>query len=63
MTSAQLDALEVVVDLGFDDVRTRGARRPRSSRRLALARAANELAADAEHIGEPDHGGLRRRPS
>ena len=48
-TAAQLDALEVVIDLGFDpyvlaalDAGLDGA--------LGLARAANELAADVEHI-------------
>ncbi|MGB8178956.1 MAG: Asp-tRNA(Asn)/Glu-tRNA(Gln) amidotransferase subunit GatB [Acidimicrobiales bacterium] len=48
-SSTQLDAVQVVVDLGFDalvtsalDAHVEGA--------LALARAANELAADAEHL-------------
>ena len=48
-TSTQLDALQVVVDLGFDSLVT-SALDAQVDPGLALARAANELAADAEHI-------------
>jgi aspartyl-tRNA(Asn)/glutamyl-tRNA(Gln) amidotransferase subunit B len=48
-TSTQLDALQVVVDLGFDALVT-AALDAQVEAALALARAANELAADAEHI-------------
>ncbi|HTB08504.1 MAG TPA: Asp-tRNA(Asn)/Glu-tRNA(Gln) amidotransferase subunit GatB, partial [Acidimicrobiales bacterium] len=49
VTSAQLDALDVVVDLGFDNY-VLAALAAHVDAGLALARAANELAADAEHI-------------
>jgi aspartyl-tRNA(Asn)/glutamyl-tRNA(Gln) amidotransferase subunit B len=48
-TSTQLDALQVVVDLGFDVLVT-AAIDANVDAGLALARAANELAADAENI-------------
>src|SRR5665213_2806652 len=48
-TAAQLDALEVVVDLGFDDI-VLAAIDAGAEPTLALARAANELAAGVEHI-------------
>jgi len=48
-TTAQLDALEVVVDLGFDDI-VLAAIDAGAEPTLALARAANELAAGVEHI-------------
>jgi aspartyl-tRNA(Asn)/glutamyl-tRNA(Gln) amidotransferase subunit B len=48
-TSTQLDALQVVVDLGFDDLVTAALDADVESG-LALARAANELAADAGNI-------------
>ncbi|MGA2123176.1 MAG: Asp-tRNA(Asn)/Glu-tRNA(Gln) amidotransferase subunit GatB [Acidimicrobiales bacterium] len=50
VTSAQLDALDVVVDLGFDDY-VLAAVAAKVEPGLALSRAANELAADADHIG------------
>jgi aspartyl-tRNA(Asn)/glutamyl-tRNA(Gln) amidotransferase subunit B len=48
-TSTQLDALQVVVDLGFDALVT-AALDAGVDAGLALARGANELAADAENI-------------
>jgi aspartyl-tRNA(Asn)/glutamyl-tRNA(Gln) amidotransferase subunit B len=48
-TSTQLDALQVVVDLGFDALVT-SALDANVDAALALARAANELAADAENL-------------
>jgi aspartyl-tRNA(Asn)/glutamyl-tRNA(Gln) amidotransferase subunit B len=48
-TSTQLDALQVVVDLGFDALVT-AALDAGVDAGLALARAANELAADADNI-------------
>jgi aspartyl-tRNA(Asn)/glutamyl-tRNA(Gln) amidotransferase subunit B len=48
-TPAQLDALQVVVDLGFDTL-VLGALDARVDAGLALARAANELAADAANV-------------
>jgi aspartyl-tRNA(Asn)/glutamyl-tRNA(Gln) amidotransferase subunit B len=48
-TSTQLDALQVAVDLGFDVLVT-AALDANVDAGLALARAANELAADAENI-------------
>ncbi len=48
-TSTQLDALQVVVDLGFDALVT-AALDAGVDASLAFARAANELAADAENI-------------
>jgi aspartyl-tRNA(Asn)/glutamyl-tRNA(Gln) amidotransferase subunit B len=48
-TSAQLDALQVVVDLGFDSF-VSAALDAHVDPALALARAANELACDAEHV-------------
>src|ERR1019366_9477797 len=47
-SAAQLDALEVVVDLGFDDY-VLAAIDAKVDAALATARAANELAADIEH--------------
>ncbi len=48
-TSSQLDALEVVVDLGFDDI-VLAAIDAGAEPSLALARAANELAAGIDDI-------------
>ena len=48
-TATQLDALQVVVDLGFDEL-VISALDANVEPALALARAANELAADAENI-------------
>jgi aspartyl-tRNA(Asn)/glutamyl-tRNA(Gln) amidotransferase subunit B len=48
-SSTQLDALQVVVDLGFDDL-VSAALDAHVEPGLALARAANELAADAENV-------------
>jgi aspartyl-tRNA(Asn)/glutamyl-tRNA(Gln) amidotransferase subunit B len=48
-SAAQLDALDVVVDLGFDEL-VLGAIDANVDPALALARAANELAASSEHV-------------
>jgi len=48
-TSSQLDALDVVVVLGFDDY-VLAAIDAQVDTSLAMARAANELASDVEHI-------------
>jgi aspartyl-tRNA(Asn)/glutamyl-tRNA(Gln) amidotransferase subunit B len=52
-TTAQLDALEVVVDLGFDEL-VLAAIEAGVEGPLALARAANELAASIERVGDLD---------
>jgi len=49
-TSSQLDALEVVVDLGFDDL-VLAAIDAGIDPTLAMARAANELASGIDHVG------------
>ena len=49
-SAAQLDALDVVVDLGFDEL-VLGAIDANVDPALALARAANELAASSERVG------------
>ncbi len=46
---AQLDALDVVIDLGFDDY-VLGAIAANVDAALAMARAANELATDVDHL-------------
>ena len=46
---AQLDALDVVIDLGFDDY-VLGAIDANVDAALAMARAANELATDVDHL-------------